>query len=393
MTTCVARGAASRATVVRASWALARTQRAYGAHLARGSLRHGRTWDRTPPRRREPRETRAPAARCGVSHCGGCASGTLVTQRGAAGCRAARAARAPPRLPVRDASPAPRVQLRRRLSQRHRASLTRSPLAARRSPAQYIGGKWTPAVSGQYFDVTTPTTGRKFTSVARGDAADIELALDAAHAAAEAWGRTAPSARAAVLQKIATVIRDNLEVLAYIEVIDNGKPIRETLNADIPLAADHFDYFAGCLRAQEGAITELDENTMAFHVPEPLGVVGQARGDACVRVGAGRACLRARLRGCRADHTMELPPIGLARAAAALLAAYGADSLALFIPLPQMAGAYRRSACSRAAETLTCAIHPLPQVGSWRPRWLRATRWCSSPRRRRPPASACCWSL
>jgi aldehyde dehydrogenase len=117
--------------------------------------------------------------------------------------------------------------------------------------------------------------GKKVTTCARGAAADIELALDAAHAAADDWGRTSAASRAGILQKIATIIRDNNELLAYVETIDNGKPIRETLNADIPLAADHFDYFAGCLRAQEGTLTQLDETTVAYHMYEPLGVVGQ----------------------------------------------------------------------------------------------------------------------
>ena len=117
--------------------------------------------------------------------------------------------------------------------------------------------------------------GKKVTTCARGGAADIELALDAAHAAADDWGRTSAASRAGILQKIATIIRDNNELLAYVETIDNGKPIRETLNADIPLAADHFDYFAGCLRAQEGTLTQLDETTVAYHMLEPLGVVGQ----------------------------------------------------------------------------------------------------------------------
>jgi len=110
---------------------------------------------------------------------------------------------------------------------------------------QYIGGKWVPAVSGEYFDVVTPTTGKKVTQCARGAAADIELALDAAHAAAEAWGHTSATTRASILQKIAGIIRDNNELLAYVETIDNGKPIRETLNADIPLASDHFDVRTG----------------------------------------------------------------------------------------------------------------------------------------------------
>ena len=130
-------------------------------------------------------------------------------------------------------------------------------------------------MSGQYFDVVTPTTGKRITSCARGGAADIELALDAAHAAADVWGRTPAASRAAILQRIAAVIRENSELLAYVETVDNGKPIRETLGADIPLAAEHFEYFAGCLRAQEGSLTQLDDTTIAYHLHEPLGVVGQ----------------------------------------------------------------------------------------------------------------------
>ena len=130
-------------------------------------------------------------------------------------------------------------------------------------------------MSGEYFDVVTPTTGKKFTQCARGAAKDIELALDAAHAAADAWGKTSATERAGILLKIASIIQANNELLAYVETCDNGKPIRETLNADIPLAADHFVYFAGCLRAQEGSLTQLDDNTVAYHMSEPLGVVGQ----------------------------------------------------------------------------------------------------------------------
>ncbi len=139
----------------------------------------------------------------------------------------------------------------------------------------FIGGQFTPPVSGQYFDVITPVNGQVYTQAARSGAADIELALDAAHAAAEAWGRTPPTTRANILNKIADRIEANLEVLAYAETIDNGKPIRETLNADIPLAVDHFRYFAGCVRAQEGALSDLDGDTVAYHFQEPLGVVGQ----------------------------------------------------------------------------------------------------------------------
>ncbi len=139
----------------------------------------------------------------------------------------------------------------------------------------FIGGKFTPPVKGQYFDVITPITGKPFTMAARSGPEDIELALDAAHAAADGWGRTAPAERANALLKIADRLEQNLELLAYAESVDNGKPIRETLNADIPLTIDHFRYFAGCLRAQEGALSEIDENTIAYHFHEPLGVVGQ----------------------------------------------------------------------------------------------------------------------
>ncbi len=139
----------------------------------------------------------------------------------------------------------------------------------------FIGGQWVAPVSGQYFDVITPTTGRVYTQAARSGEADIQLALDAAHAAADAWGRTPAADRANVLLKIADRIEANLEKLAYAETVDNGKAIRETLNADIPLTVDHFRYFAGCLRAQEGGISEIDESTIAYHIQEPLGVVGQ----------------------------------------------------------------------------------------------------------------------
>jgi aldehyde dehydrogenase len=139
----------------------------------------------------------------------------------------------------------------------------------------FIGGKFVAPVKGQYFDVVTPTTGKVYTKVARSGAEDIELALDAAHAAADAWGKTDAAKRSNILLKIADRLEANLELLAYVETVDNGKPIRETLNADIPLAIDHYRYFAGCLRAQEGGISEIDENTMAYHIHEPLGVVGQ----------------------------------------------------------------------------------------------------------------------
>ncbi|MES2714428.1 MAG: aldehyde dehydrogenase family protein [Pseudomonadota bacterium] len=139
----------------------------------------------------------------------------------------------------------------------------------------FIGGRFVPPVEGQYFDVITPITGRVYTQAARSSAADIERALDAAHAAKDQWAATPAAARANILLQIADRIDANLELLAYAETVDNGKAIRETLNADIPLSADHFRYFAGCLRAQEGSLTEVDGSTIAYHFHEPLGVVGQ----------------------------------------------------------------------------------------------------------------------
>jgi len=139
----------------------------------------------------------------------------------------------------------------------------------------FIGGKFVPPLEGQYFDVITPINGKVYTQAARSGAADIERALDAAHAASAKWGATSPAERANILLKIADRIEANLEALAYAETVDNGKPIRETLNADIPLAVDHFRYFAGCVRAQEGALSEIDQGTIAYHFHEPLGVVGQ----------------------------------------------------------------------------------------------------------------------
>ncbi|MHC9083825.1 aldehyde dehydrogenase [Luteimonas sp. RIT-PG2_3] len=139
----------------------------------------------------------------------------------------------------------------------------------------FIGGQWVEPRSGQYFDNTTPITGKVFTSVARSNADDIEAALDAAHAAKDAWGKFSTTTRANVLLKIADRIEQNLERLAYAETWDNGKPVRETLNADVPLCVDHFRYFAGAIRAQEGGISEIDSDTIAYHFHEPLGVVGQ----------------------------------------------------------------------------------------------------------------------
>ncbi|PND56599.1 aldehyde dehydrogenase [Mycobacterium sp. ENV421] len=139
----------------------------------------------------------------------------------------------------------------------------------------FIGGEWTAPVGGQYFENRTPVTGEVFCEVARSTDADIEKALDAAHAAAPAWGKTSAAERALVLNKIADRIEANLESIALAESWDNGKPIRETLNADIPLAVDHFRYYAGAIRAQEGSLSQIDEDTVAYHFHEPLGVVGQ----------------------------------------------------------------------------------------------------------------------
>ncbi len=139
----------------------------------------------------------------------------------------------------------------------------------------FIGGKWLPPVNGRYFENVTPVTGRAFCEVPRSDKEDIEAALDAAHAAKDAWGKASIAARSRVLSLIADRMEQNLDLLAQAETWDNGKPIRETANADIPLAIDHFRYFAGCIRAQEGTIDEIDENTVSYQFHEPLGVVGQ----------------------------------------------------------------------------------------------------------------------
>ena len=139
----------------------------------------------------------------------------------------------------------------------------------------WIGGKYVPPSSGQYFENVTPVTGRVFCEIARGNAEDIDKALDAAHAAAKTWNKTSPTERAIILNKIADRMEQNLEKLAVAETWDNGKPVRETMAADMPLAIDHFRYFAGAIRAQEGSIGELDHDTVAYHFHEPLGVVGQ----------------------------------------------------------------------------------------------------------------------
>ncbi|MDR9415730.1 MAG: aldehyde dehydrogenase family protein, partial [Gracilimonas sp.] len=139
----------------------------------------------------------------------------------------------------------------------------------------YIGGSFVPPVNGEYFDDISPIDGKPFTKVARSNEKDIEKALDAAHKAAETWNRSSAVERATVLNKMADIIEDNLDYLARVETVENGKPIRETLNADLPLVVDHYRYFAAAIRAQEGGISEHDEHTVSINLPEPLGVVGQ----------------------------------------------------------------------------------------------------------------------
>ena len=139
----------------------------------------------------------------------------------------------------------------------------------------FIGGQWVVPVRGEYFDNLSPVTGQSVCKIARSTAEDIELALDAAHRAREGWGQRSATERANILNRIAQRLEENLDLLAMAETIDNGKPIRETTAADIPLAIDHFRYFAACVRSQEGSIAEIDHDTVAYHFHEPLGVVGQ----------------------------------------------------------------------------------------------------------------------
>jgi aldehyde dehydrogenase len=150
-----------------------------------------------------------------------------------------------------------------------------SPVALKEQYENFIGGRWIAPTTGEYRENLTPSTGEPFCEIAHSGAQDIELALDAAHAAKDEWGARSPSERAAVLNAIADAIDNNLEMLAVAESYENGKPVRETLAADIPLSADHFRYFAGAVRSEEGRISEIDENTYAYHFQEPLGVVGQ----------------------------------------------------------------------------------------------------------------------
>ena len=150
-----------------------------------------------------------------------------------------------------------------------------SPVEVKPRYENFIGGHWVAPVQGQYMKDLSPANARQFTEVPRSTKEDVELALDAAHAAKDAWGETSLTERARILNRIADVIEEHTEMLAVAESWDNGKPVRETLAADIPLAADHFRYFAGETRALTGTSTEIDKDTMAYHFHEPLGVVGQ----------------------------------------------------------------------------------------------------------------------
>jgi aldehyde dehydrogenase len=148
------------------------------------------------------------------------------------------------------------------------------PVSIRKQYQNFIGGSWVQPASGQYFDNLTPVTGQVLCQIPRSNAADVNQALDAAHAAAPKWGKTSVTDRGRMLERIAQCMEDNLELLATVETWDNGKPIRETMAADLPLAIDHFRYFAGVIRAQEGGISEIDATTVAYHYHEPLGVIG-----------------------------------------------------------------------------------------------------------------------
>ncbi|SHF64489.1 aldehyde dehydrogenase [Jatrophihabitans endophyticus] len=150
-----------------------------------------------------------------------------------------------------------------------------SPVSVESRYDNFIGGEWTPPSKGEYFENITPVTGQAFTEIARSTGEDVDAALDAAHGAKRAWGRTSVTERANILNKIADRIEANLPALALAETWENGKPIRETTAADLPLAVDHLRYFAGAVRAQEGGISEIDADTVAYHIHEPLGVVGQ----------------------------------------------------------------------------------------------------------------------
>ena len=150
-----------------------------------------------------------------------------------------------------------------------------SPVQFREKYDNFINGEWVAPIDGEYFDNSSPIDGKIFCQIARSKEADVEAALDAAHAAKDAWGKTSVTERSNILLKLADGIEANLEAIAIAESYENGKPVRETLAADIPIAIDHLRYFAGVIRAQEGGISQIDEDTVAYHFHEPLGVVGQ----------------------------------------------------------------------------------------------------------------------
>ena len=150
-----------------------------------------------------------------------------------------------------------------------------SPVQFRKKYDNFINGEWVAPIDGEYFDNSSPIDGKTFCQIARSKEADVEAALDAAHAAKDAWGKTSVTERSNMLLKLADGIEANLEKIAIAESYENGKPVRETLAADIPIAIDHLRYFAGVIRAQEGGISQIDEDTVAYHFHEPLGVVGQ----------------------------------------------------------------------------------------------------------------------
>jgi len=148
------------------------------------------------------------------------------------------------------------------------------PVTLKKRYENFIGGEWIAPASGEYFENVTPVTGQVLCEIPRSNAADIDRALNAAHAAKTVWGKTSVAERGHLLERIAQRMQDNLELLATVETWDNGKAIRETMAADLPLAIDHFRYFGGCIRAQEGGISEIDSSTVAYHYHEPLGVIG-----------------------------------------------------------------------------------------------------------------------
>jgi len=182
----------------------------------------------------------------------------------------------------------------------------------------YIGGEWVAPASGEYFDNISPIDGKVFTQAARGTAADIDKAVDAAHKAFESWSKTAAGYRSNLLLKIAQVVEDNLEYLATVETIDNGKAIRETRAADLPLVVDHFRYFAGVIRSEEGTISEHDETTVSINLHEPIGVVGQIIpwnfpfADGCMENCSGTCCrLLCSSKTCRANTHKHHVPDGI----------------------------------------------------------------------------------